>query len=64
MVIRGGVSTWAAEDVGVGALWNGKAEQIGIELEIVDNHGADDSIGEKILDLSKLWNFMLKESMI
>ena len=64
MVIRGGVSTWAAKNVGVGALWNGKSEQIGIELEIVDNHGADDSIGAEIRDLSKLWNFMLKESMI
>ena len=59
-----GVSTGTAKNIGICALGDGKAEQIGIDLEVVDNHGTNDSIGGKILERSKLWNFMLKESMI
>ena len=47
-------STRASKDVGVGSLGDCETEEVGINLEVVKNHAADDCIGRRVLERSKL----------
>lgn len=51
---KGYRSARPSEDVGVGPLGDCKAKEVGINLEVVNNHVADDCIGRRVLERSKL----------